>query len=176
MIHGTEEKTKLTEASPYAAEAIQIFLTSETGMRYRQLSCIECGVDFIERAGDTLYRLGDSDNPEAVALSDLPVDTHCSNCKQQYELHVALSVGLNEGGIPLYMQPQTIYIDVAQSKKLRYVHCLECGKSFHTISDRVSVISDNRVPVEYLDPTKAGPMEAICRFNNCSQLWAFMVR
>jgi hypothetical protein len=166
---------KTAASAPYAASAIPIFLMSTTGLKYRTLNCIECGRAFMERQADTLYRIGDDSRPEEINLAGDMVSATCGNCRQEYSLHVEISVTFDRDGIPLYLQPQSLYITNAPEKTMRYLHCLECGKSFHTISDRISMISDNRVPFEYLPVTAIGPMEAICRSSNCSQLWSLMI-
>lgn len=161
--------------APYADIAIPLFLSSLTGMRYRTLNCLECGQEFLERNNDTMYRINDTSLPTEVAIGSESVKARCGNCEQWYAVQVSSSVQTDPDSMPLYLQPQSIYISVSESKKLRYVHCLECGKVFHGISDRISQVVDNRVPFEYLLPSRLGPIEALCRFNNCGQTWSLML-
>jgi len=162
-------------SAPYASIPIPLYLSSVTGMRYRSINCVECGAEFIERNNDTMYRLNDADLPNEIAVSAASVKAKCGNCQQWYSIQVSLNVTLEQGGIPLYLQPESIYIVVEEQKKLRYLHCMECGKAFHSISDRVSQVIDNRVPFEYLDNTRLGPLEALCHFTNCGQTWSLIV-
>lgn len=161
--------------APYADTAIPIYLGSVTGMRYRTLNCMECGAEFLERNNDTMFRLNDNELPAEIALNGASVKAKCGNCQQWYGVQVSLSVTLEQGGIPLYLQPQSVYIVTNSVKRLRYLHCLECGKAFHSISDRISQVIDNRVPFEMLDSSKIGPLEALCHSQNCGQTWALML-
>lgn len=161
--------------APYADIAIPLYLSSVTGMRYRTLNCMECGTEFLERNNDTMYRIGDDSLPSEIAISSASVKAKCGNCSQWYAVQVSLSVNVAVDSVPLYLQPQSIYVVIEPAKKLRYVHCLECGKAFHSLSDRIAQVVDNRVPFEYLSPSRLGPMEAICSFNNCKQTWAMMM-
>lgn len=161
--------------APYADTAIPLYLTSVTGMRYRTLNCMECGAEFLERNNDTVYRLNDNTMPSEVPLTGASVKARCGNCNQWYGVLVSLDVTYEAGGVPLHMQPQSVYLKVDNTKKLRYLHCLECGKPFHSISDRISHVVDNRVPFEFADPLKLGPIEALCHGQHCGQTWALMV-
>ena len=161
--------------APYADTAIPLFLDSITGMRYRTLNCMECGAEFMERNNDIMFRLNDDDLPAEVQLSGASVKAKCGNCQQWYGIQVSLLVTMEQGGIPLHLQPQSVYIVVDTTKKLRYLHCLECGRPFHSISDRISQVVDNRIPFELLDPKHIGPIEALCHAQNCGQTWALML-
>lgn len=136
---------------------------------------MECGAEFMERNNDSLFRLNDASQPTEVILSGVQVDARCGRCQQQYHIQVSLCVTLEQGGIPMHLQPQSVYIAVDNFKKLRYLHCLECGKPFHSISDRIRQVVDNRVPFEQLDPLKIGPLEALCHAQSCGQTWALMI-
>jgi DNA-directed RNA polymerase subunit RPC12/RpoP len=161
--------------APYALTAIPMFLSSVTGFRYRTLNCMECGAEFLERNNDTIYRLNDTSQPSEVAINGGVIEALCGRCQQHYHVMIATDVNLEENGIPMYLQPQSVYISVENVKKLRYLHCMECGKAFHSISDRIRQVVDNRVPFEYLDPTKIGVFEALCHRQNCGQTWALML-
>lgn len=161
--------------APYAEVAIPLFLSSVTGMRHRSLNCVECGAEFLERNNDTIFRMNDPDLPEEVAISGASVKARCGNCEQWYGIQVSVNVTYAQGGIPLYLQPESIYISIEPVKRLRYLHCMECGKPFHSLSDRVSQVVDNRVPFEYLNPSRLGPLEALCHYNNCGQTWSLML-
>jgi len=162
-------------SAPYATVAIPLYLTSTTGMRYRTLNCMECGQEFLERNNDTMYRINDTSQPAEIAINGQPTNAICGNCMQQYVVTVSLTVNVQQDSVPLYLQPQSLYIVADSTKKLRYVHCLECGKAFHSISDRISQVVDNRIPFEYLSPSRLGPVEAICSYNNCRQTWSLML-
>jgi DNA-directed RNA polymerase subunit RPC12/RpoP len=162
-------------AAPYCDTPIPLYLTSTTGMRYRTLNCMECGAEFLERNNDTMYRLNDSSMPAEIHLNGGSIKARCGKCSQWYGVMVAIEVTYESGGVPLYLQPQSVYIKVDATKKLRYLHCLECGKPFHSISDRISHVTDNRIPFEFADPMKIGPIEALCHSQNCGQTWALML-
>lgn len=162
-------------SAPYADTIIPLFLNSLTGMRYRTLNCMECGAEFLERNNDTMYRLNDPSLPAEIALDGNSVKAMCGNCQQWYGVQVSLAVTLEQGGVPLYLQPESVYIVTNTVKKLRYLHCLECGKPFHSISDRISQVVDNRVPFEFVNPERLGPMEVLCHAQNCGQTWALML-
>lgn len=164
-----------SQTAPYAEVAIPLYLGSTTGFRYRTLNCMECGAEFIERNNDSLFRLNDETQPTEVILDGAVVLARCGNCSQKYVIQVSLVVGLIEGGVPLYLQPQSVYIAIDSVKRLRYLHCLECGKPFHSISDRIRQVVDNRVPFEQLDPLKIGPIEALCHKQSCGQTWTLML-
>lgn len=167
--------SSIAAAAPYADTIIPLYLNSVTGMRYRTLNCMECGAEFLERNNDTMYRLNDPDLPTEIAIDGASAKVKCGKCQQWYGVQVSVAVTYEAGGVPLYMQPQSVYLRVDVIKKLRYLHCLECGKSFHSISDRISQVIDNRVPFEHLDPAKIGPIEALCHAQNCGQTWALML-
>lgn len=163
-------------AAPYASTPIPMHLTSTTGMKYRQFNCMECGREFLERQGDVVYRIGDSLAPSEVHLGrDERINAMCSGCMQRYTVTVSYHVVYERDGIPLYMQPQSVYLVSEPIKKLRFLHCLECGKAFQTISDRIGQVVDNRIPFEYVEPSRLGPIEAMCSSNKCGQSWALMV-
>jgi hypothetical protein len=161
--------------APYASTVIPLYLSSVTGMRYRTIHCIECGAEMLERNSETLYRLNDDSRPTEVSISAVQNDVLCGNCQQAYAINVSLAVQYNPDGPALHLHPQTIQLAIVPDKKLRNIHCIESGHVFHALADRIGYISDNRVPMEYIDPMKAGPQEAICRAQNCHQLWAIMV-
>ena len=161
--------------SPYASQPIAMSLSSITGLRYRTLHCAECGRPFLERSGMSLYRIGDRTQPDEVKVKNGQVNAMCSACAQLYTVTVSDDVKQQAGSIPLYMQPQAIFVSISPEKKLRNVHCVECGKTFYSISDRVSMLVDNIVPNELLDPARLGPMEAWCKFQYCKQRWSIMV-
>jgi transcription elongation factor Elf1 len=166
---------KTAVIAPYADTAIPLYLSSLTGMRYRTLNCMECGAEFLERNNDTIYRLNDPDLPTEVTIDGSSVKAKCGRCQQWYGVQVSISVTLEQGGIPLYMQPESIYLVVAETKRLRLIHCLECGKAFQSVSDRISQVVDNRVPFEYLNASRLGPIQRTCVYNECGQEWALML-
>lgn len=161
--------------APYAEIAIPLYLSSITGLRYRTLNCLECGAEFLERNNDNFFRLNDESQPTEVMLNGAVMGARCGNCSQQYSVMVSLQVSYESGGVSLNLQPQSIYIKSDSLKKLRYVHCLECRRPFQTISDRIAMVVDNRVPFEYLDPAKIGVIETLCHNYQCKQTWAIML-
>ena len=162
--------------APYADSVIQLYLSSTTGMKYRTLNCMECGQEFLERQGDVAYRVGDTSQPEEIKLTDqAPVSVVCGRCTQAYTVTVSIRVTYETNTVPLYLQPESVYLVSEPVKRLRYMHCLECGKSFQSISDRISQMVDNRIPFEYLNPSRLGPIQRTCTFNKCGQEWALMV-
>jgi transcription elongation factor Elf1 len=144
-------------------------------MRYRTLNCVECGSEFLERNNDELYRLNDDSQPNEVAISASTIMAMCGNCMQQYHVNISLSVAVDNNSVALYLQPESMYLAIEHAKKLRFLHCMECGKPFHSLSDRVSQVIDNRVPFEYVDPSRLGPLEARCTSGRCKQAWALIV-
>lgn len=164
-----------TAAAPYADKPIQVSLSSITGFKYRTYNCVECGNPILERSTDTIFRFND-DAPE-IAHTDIDgvIPTVCNNCKQKYAFIITVSNIENSAiNLPLFMQPQSLFVVVEPNKKLRNLHCMECGHSFHSVSDRIGMLVDNVIPFEMLDPAKLGPMEAHCRFNRCKQRWWVM--
>lgn len=158
--------------APYASTAIPLYLGSVVGLRYRTLNCIECGRPFIERNADIVLRIGqDNSSRQAHVSADGMIHGQCGKCQQKYTLTLSMAVSTSRGGIPLFMQPQALVITNEPVKKLRDTHCLECGKAFFSISDRVKMIADNVAPVSTLPIDKVGPMESRCRFQHCKQRW-----
>lgn len=164
-----------TVSAPYAEIAIPLYLGSLTGSRYRSLNCMECGQEFLQRDSERMYRVGDNTLPAEINISSESVKAKCGKCNQWYGVQVSLTVTSQEGGIPLYLQPQSVYFSVETHKHLRYLHCLECGKTFQSISDRINYVADNRIPFEQLNPERLGPFEQPCTWNRCGQIWALMV-
>lgn len=161
--------------APYADTAIPLYLSSITGMKYRVLNCLECGCEFLERQGDVIYRASDEDVKEINVMDGVGIDSRCPKCTQLYKVTVSINIMYDRDSMPLHIQPQSVYLVSESVKKLRYMHCLECGKSFQTISDRIGQMVDNRIPFEYVNPSRLGPIQSICSFNKCSQVWAVMV-
>lgn len=161
--------------APYADNVIPLYLQSVTGMKYRNIHCIECGTPILERNSDDIYRFTNTEPPVAVHVSSMPIDATCSNCAQTYTLHVTLAIRYDRDAPALYMQPQTIQLAIESVKKLRDYHCMEDGKSMNLISDRIAYVSDNRVPFEHIDTSKAGPIGTYCPSRSCHQYWSIMV-
>lgn len=164
----------MEKIAPFADIAINLSFSSTTGLRYRTLNCIECGHPIIERSGDDIYRIT-NDFPERARVGvDGSIPTRCDKCTQSFKIVLAVTVVSQQQGIPLYMQPQSIFLTVSQTKKLRDTYCMECGKAFYSVSDRIDSLSDNTIPFELLDPERLGPMEARCKFQHCKQRWSVM--
>jgi hypothetical protein len=136
---------------------------------------MECGQPFMERNNNQIFRIGTNNmNQTAHVDADGFVHGVCGNCEQKYTVTIAFDVSSKREGIPLYMQPQTIYLVSAPEKKMRDTYCLECGKAYFSISDRIKSMVDNATPFNLLDPNKLGPSEARCRFQHCKQRYRIM--
>lgn len=160
----------------YANIPIPLSLQSTTGMRYRTLSCVECGRSFLDREGDQLYRVGVKDMPEeAHAGVDGVIPTICGNCRQAYAVTFSLAVQVSRSAMPLNMQPQSIYLYSEPIKHFRDTHCMECGKVYFSFSDRIKLIVDSVNPTEQYDVGQAGAMEARCNWRGCKQRWVVRV-
>lgn len=164
----------MAKIAPFADIPIDVSFSSTTGLRYRTLNCIECGQPIIERSGEDIYRITNNYPERAKAGADGTIPTKCDRCTQSFKIVVSVTVVTSQSGIPLYMQPQSMFLAVSPTKKLRDTYCMECGKAFYSVSDRISSLSDNTVPFEMLDPTRFGPMEARCKFQHCKQRWSVM--
>ena len=158
----------------FADIAIILNLNSTTGLKYTTKNCIECGSPLVERNGDDLFRITNSYPQLARPNKDGVIPTACNRCQQKYDIVISHNVNKALEGVPLYMQPQTIFMAVSSDKKLRDTHCLECGKALYSVSDRYSSLSDNTIPFDLLDPNKLGPMEVWCKFQHCKQRWSIM--
>lgn len=166
-----------TRVAPYATETIPLHLGSLTGLKYREIHCIECGRAVIERSGDNLYRIGASGMPSEVRMTGEAIEATCSGCTQSYSLQISLTIvySRERPSVPLHLQAQTLVIAPAESKRTRLLYCMECGGAFHTVSDRITQLFDNAVPARLVAPDRLGPMEAQCRQSRCKQTWALMV-
>jgi hypothetical protein len=166
----------MPKIAPHANISIPLSLGSITGLRYKTMHCIECGEPIIERNNEKMLRVGSNDMPEIAHVgADGSIPCVCRKCSQKYSIVVALSTKMSANvGIPLYMQPQSIFMIPEPVKRLRDVYCMECGKAFYSISDRVKLVSDNTMPTEILDPNRLGPMEVWCKFHYCKQRWSIM--
>lgn len=164
----------MAKIAPFADIPIDLSFSSTSGSRYRTLNCIECGHPIIERSGDDIYRITNDYPERAKAGADGTIPTKCDRCTQSFKVVVSVAVVTSKSGIPLYMQPQSLFLEVSSSKKLRDTYCVECGKAFYSVSDRIGSISDNTIPFDLLDPLKLGPMEVWCKFNHCKQRWSVM--
>lgn len=161
--------------APYANTAIILSLGSVTGLKYRTINCIECGNPIIERSGDSFSRLTGNMPENAHISADGTIKSICNKCLQKYTIVLSQSVqSIKYDSIPLYMQPESIFMEVEPSKRLRDVYCMECGKAFFSVSDRIKMISDNTIPFSILDPDKLGSMEVWCKFHHCKQRWSVM--
>jgi hypothetical protein len=156
--------------SPFADKPIALSLRAVDGMRYRLISCFECGREVLERNGDQIFRLGVNDMPGEVHVgSDGQIRSHCGKCSQQYIVSIAMQVERGKITMELNKQPQTIYVTAEATKQLRDVYCYECGKAFFSISDRITSVVDDIVPLNMIEQTRIGPLEARCRFQHCKQ-------
>lgn len=161
-------------AAPYASIPISLSLSSTEGLKYRTLNCMECGQPFMERNNEQMFHVSKNTPEEARVGIDGYIRGICSKCSQQYSITLSVQVQ-SSSGIPLYLQPESFYIAVEPVKHLRNTHCLECGKAFYSISDRIKQVVDNLVPLEMVDITRLGPMESRCKFQHCQQRWFIRV-
>lgn len=164
----------MEKTAPFANTAIIINLGSVTGLKYTTKSCLECGSPLVERNGDKLFRISNDFPQEAHIGKDGTIPTTCTRCSQKYAIVISHDINNANPGVPLYMQPQSIFMAVSSNKKLRDTHCFECGKAFFSISDRYGSLSDNTIPFDLLNPEKLGPMEGWCKFHHCKQRWSIM--
>lgn len=162
--------------APYSETTISVSLGSVTGLRYRTLNCMECGQPFMERNSDKMFRLGNKDlTEEAKPDSGGSIATTCGNCLQKYTVTISTAAQITSTMIPLHMQPQTLFITNEPVKKLRDTFCLECGKAFYSISDRIKLLMDSVTPIELIGVGRLGPMESRCKFQHCKQRWYIRV-
>lgn len=157
--------------APYASTPIVISLSAISGMRTRTLNCIECGHPFMERSSDMrLFRLNSKDMPEEATVGvNGHIDGMCGNCRQKYAVTISIHVERAVSTLPLYMQPESIFVVSEPAKNFRDIFCFECGKTFFSISDRIDSFVDDTTPVAMIDPMKLGPIEPRCKFNYCKQ-------
>jgi hypothetical protein len=155
-------------AAPYASIPIPLSLTSVSGLKYRTLNCLECGRPFMERNNEVIYRTGTNTYPTEVKLDAAgQIKTNCGQCSQEYIVAIAITVATVHGALPLNEQPMSIFIASAPTKKLRDTYCLECGHAYFSISDRITSLVDDVVPIEMIKGM--GPMEPRCKFHHCKQ-------
>jgi len=166
----------MEKIAQFASIAIPLSLSSTTGLKYKTLCCVECGHPILERSSDRMFRIGATDLPELARVgADGTIPSVCRKCTQKYTITISMNMQSPGVNVPLYMQPQSIFLAVEPVKKLRDTYCMECGKAFYSISDRIKLLSDNTVPFDLLDPTRFGPMEVWCKFHHCKQRWSVMV-
>lgn len=162
----------MLKSAPYADIPIRISVQSLVGIKYRTWPCVECGKPLLERDNDVFYRVGTTQMPDVAHVgADGLISSICDVCQQKYTVTVALGVSTKRDGIPLYMQPESIFVVLSPTKKLRDVHCFECGDAFYSVSDRIEQIVDNATPVEMWNVDKLGPIEVRCKFSHCRQRW-----
>lgn len=167
----------MTKIAPHADTHIHLSLSSVTGLRYKTVHCVECGQPIIERNNDQMMRIGNNNYPSVARVSaDGSIPCVCVNCSQKYSIVATLDTQISSNvGVPLYMQPQSIFMAITPMKTLRDIYCMECGKAFYSVSDRMKMLSDNTMPVNMIDPEKYGPMEVWCKFHHCKQRWSVFV-
>lgn len=157
--------------APYANTPIVISLTAISGLRTRTLNCMECGAPFMERNSDMrLFRLNSQDMPEEATVGvNGYIDGICGNCSQKYAVTVSVNVERALGSLPLYMQPESVFVVSTPDKHFRDIYCFECGKAFFSISDRINSLIDDSTPISLIEPDRLGPIEPRCKFNYCKQ-------
>lgn len=161
----------MQNVAPYADVPIPIHLQSVSGMRYRLLSCVECSREFLERQGDSFYRLGTNELPDEAHIDNTGgISTHCGNCRQQYVVFFSPITVTYRGDALAYQKPQTIFLAPVLNKTPRNTHCLECHHAYLSISDRISMISDNTIPLEHITEG-LGLLEIRCKSRECKQRW-----
>lgn len=101
------------------------------------------------------------------------IRANCPDCAQKYIVTVSLTI---ERSVTILASiNESIYFVAVPNKERRYTRCMECGKAFHIMNDRISQVVDNAMPLEFIDKSKLAPLEAMCGFSRCRQQWSFMV-
>lgn len=72
---------------------------------------------------------------------------------------------------PYNQQPITVLIKAVKQKVFRQLHCLECGRPFLDITDKILSVSDSVTPIEQLNPDEVGIIEAHCSRHDCKQYY-----
>jgi hypothetical protein len=159
--------------APYADTPIAVHLQAVSGMRYRLLSCVECSREFFERQGDNYYRVGVQEMPEEAHVDSTGgIPTMCGQCQQKYVVFFSVVSGTYRGDPLSFQKPQTIFLIAAPVKRPRDTYCLECHHAYLSVSDRISMISDNAMPIELFNESQLGTIEVRCKARNCKQRWA----
>lgn len=161
--------------APYADTPIELSMLSTSSNRYKTYYCIECRHPFLQRDGDTIYRVNNNNEPSTAHFGGGMVLTRCDRCKQKYVGTISIATTRIARTDQLHMVVQTIYIVPAAIKIERYIRCLECGGSFITLADQISKIVDNSLPLEFESPDRVVAPEARCKIGNCRQRWALRV-
>lgn len=169
-------KADLVPQAPYADTPIRLSMLSISTERYKTYYCFECRHPFLQRDNDTLYRINSNDEPARAYADEAGILISCGKCKQKYVGTVVVApprqITHNYPQIPTV---QSIYLSPSDNKKQRYMGCMECGKVFCSITDRIALIVDNVAPVEALSHERIGLLEVMCKQPKCGQLWALIV-
>jgi hypothetical protein len=160
--------------APYADYPIVLSLQSLSTERYKTYYCFECGHAFLQRDNDTLYRINSNDEPGRLYSDDSGILVRCGRCKQKYSGHVAVSPPRRTYSEAQTVTLQSIYLTPVADKQQRYTHCMECDHTFVSITDRISMIVDNVIPLEHMDKGRIGLMEVRCNLKRCRQPWAMI--
>lgn len=166
----------MAKTAVHADKTIFLSFNSLTGHKYSTVYCVECGQPMYERSSDKIYRIGAVGYPE-TAKHDASgsILTKCHNCQQKYSMIINTLLSPTAVLQPFYMQPESLFMVIEPVKHLRDIHCVECGKLFYGISDRVNLISDNTIPVKLVSKDRYGSFESWCKFGRCRQRWSIFV-
>lgn len=157
--------------APYADTPISISIRANDGMRYRTLFCFECSGAFLERQDKNILRVGTSSMPQEAHMDvDGEIKTQCGKCAQKYAVSLSTDTRYKAGSVPLFQQPQTIYVVGERRKKTRDIYCYECHHAFFGISDRIKLVVDDVIPLS-IGTLAPGPIEPRCKFQNCKQYY-----
>jgi hypothetical protein len=83
-------------------------------------------------------------------------------------------MGINQDSTirtPYHKQVITIVLKAVTQKKLRRLHCMECGWPIADISDKVLVVFDGETAIDTLEPDNHGVVELHCRRHQCKQYY-----
>ena len=72
---------------------------------------------------------------------------------------------------PYNTLPITLVLTTITQKSYRRLHCLECGKPFLDITDKVATATEGAQPIEDLRPNALGFVEPHCRTHTCKQYY-----
>ncbi len=161
--------------APYADKPINISIMSVTTTSYRLFHCLECGRKFMERYEGAFWRVGDNTSPRQIRLDGGYILSKCPECLQKYIITISTYPKTIRPTTFINEQSQSIYFKPELDKHERYTRCMECGKAYQTISDRIDSVVDSALPDEYRDNSKMAPFQAICKFNRCRQHWVLVV-
>lgn len=72
---------------------------------------------------------------------------------------------------PFNTMPITLVLTTLTQKAYRRLHCLECGRPFLDITDKVATATEGTQPVDQMKPDQKGFIEPHCHFHYCKQYY-----